>query len=147
MFGIELLSFVVFSGNRLFRTFSLWLEEPRLHEPSLFLPALPPQYNSSKLAALLQGNTVWVNDTSDLYLFLSILWNPNFNIITRSFFSFRGAFIWLHPHHFTVTSVALKVYYSLVYSVIVPQGNFKCELLCTIKNVCFNKNIKYHILP
>jgi hypothetical protein len=44
--------------NRLFRTFSLWLKKPRLHEPNLFLPALPPQYNSSKLAALLQGNMV-----------------------------------------------------------------------------------------
>ncbi|XP_069674865.1 ectopic P granules protein 5 homolog isoform X3 [Periplaneta americana] len=47
--------------SKLFRTFSLWLEEPRLHEPGLFLPALPPQYNSSKLAALLQGNmTPWL---------------------------------------------------------------------------------------
>ncbi|PNF33681.1 hypothetical protein B7P43_G12333, partial [Cryptotermes secundus] len=46
--------------SKLFRTFGLWLEEPRLHEPSLFLPALPPQYNSNKLAALLQGNvTPW----------------------------------------------------------------------------------------
>ncbi|XP_063226634.1 ectopic P granules protein 5 homolog [Bacillus rossius redtenbacheri] len=41
---------------RLMRTFSLWLEEPRLHEPNLFLPALPPQYDSSKLAAILRGD-------------------------------------------------------------------------------------------
>ncbi|XP_049842891.1 ectopic P granules protein 5 homolog isoform X1 [Schistocerca gregaria] len=40
----------------LMRTFALWLEEPRLHEPSLFLPALPPQYDSQKLALVLQGD-------------------------------------------------------------------------------------------
>nr|CAD7586275.1 unnamed protein product [Timema genevievae] len=43
---------------RLMRTFSLWLEEPRLHEPNLFLPALPPQYDSNKLAAILNGNKI-----------------------------------------------------------------------------------------
>nr|CAD7569208.1 unnamed protein product [Timema californicum] len=43
---------------RLMRTFSLWLEEPRLHEPNLFLPALPPQYDSNKLEAILNGNKI-----------------------------------------------------------------------------------------
>ncbi|KAK7871957.1 hypothetical protein R5R35_004755 [Gryllus longicercus] len=47
--------------SKLLRTFSLWLEEPRLQEPSLFLPALPPQYNPSKLAGIIQGDkTPWL---------------------------------------------------------------------------------------
>ncbi|XP_075232112.1 ectopic P-granules autophagy protein 5 isoform X2 [Lycorma delicatula] len=40
---------------RLYRTFSLWLEEPRLQEPGLFLPGLPPQYNPLLLTALISG--------------------------------------------------------------------------------------------
>lgn len=39
-------------------TLGLWLEEPRLHEPTLYLPALPPLYNAEKLASILQGDRV-----------------------------------------------------------------------------------------
>ncbi|XP_022249483.1 ectopic P granules protein 5 homolog isoform X2 [Limulus polyphemus] len=41
---------------RLYRTFSLWLEEPRLHDPKLCIPALPPQYNPDLLNIILQDN-------------------------------------------------------------------------------------------
>ncbi|XP_066999967.2 ectopic P granules protein 5 homolog [Anabrus simplex] len=44
------------AGSKLLRTFTLWLEEPRLQEPSLFLPALPPQYDPNKLAVIIQGD-------------------------------------------------------------------------------------------
>lgn len=36
----------------------VWLEEPRLHEANLYLPALPPLYNAEKLASILQGDRV-----------------------------------------------------------------------------------------
>lgn len=41
---------------KLYRTYSLWLEEPRLHEPGLYHPALPPQYNPCKLTIICAGN-------------------------------------------------------------------------------------------
>ncbi|KAF0290861.1 Ectopic P granules protein 5 [Amphibalanus amphitrite] len=40
---------------RLFGTFSLWLEEPRLHRPDVSLPDLPATYNPSKLIELLEN--------------------------------------------------------------------------------------------
>ncbi|OAD55806.1 Ectopic P granules protein 5 like protein, partial [Eufriesea mexicana] len=44
-----------------YKTLSLWLEEPRLHEPGLYLPALPPQYMSQKLVLLVQDDwTPWL---------------------------------------------------------------------------------------
>ncbi|XP_011503160.1 PREDICTED: ectopic P granules protein 5 homolog [Ceratosolen solmsi marchali] len=39
-----------------YKTLSLWLEEPRLQESGLYLPALPPQYMSQKLIAILQND-------------------------------------------------------------------------------------------
>ena len=41
---------------KLYKTMTLWLEEPRLQESGLYLPALPPQYMSQKLISLLQGD-------------------------------------------------------------------------------------------
>lgn len=38
-----------------YKTLTLWLEEPRLQESGLYLPALPPQYMSQKLMLLIQG--------------------------------------------------------------------------------------------
>jgi len=35
-----------------------WLEEPRLHEAALYLPALPPLYNAEKLSSIIQGDKV-----------------------------------------------------------------------------------------
>ncbi|RZF35978.1 hypothetical protein LSTR_LSTR005391 [Laodelphax striatellus] len=47
--------------SKLYKTFSLWLEEPRLHEPGLFMPALPPQYNPLLLTAAICGDqSPWV---------------------------------------------------------------------------------------
>ncbi|KZC09301.1 Ectopic P granules protein 5 like protein, partial [Dufourea novaeangliae] len=44
-----------------YKTLSLWLEEPRLQEPGLYLPALPPQYMSQKLVLLVQEDwTPWL---------------------------------------------------------------------------------------
>ncbi|KAK0092983.1 hypothetical protein PV326_000174 [Microctonus aethiopoides] len=45
-----------FNAAKIYKTFSLWLEEPRLQEPGLYLPALPPQYMSQKLMLLVQGD-------------------------------------------------------------------------------------------
>lgn len=42
----------------LIRTFSLWLEEPRLHEANLHLPALLLPYNPTRLALIFQNNKV-----------------------------------------------------------------------------------------
>ncbi|XP_076765337.1 ectopic P-granules autophagy protein 5 isoform X1 [Xylocopa sonorina] len=50
-----------FNTARFYKTLSLWLEEPRLHEPGLYLPALPPQYMSQKLILLIQDDwTPWL---------------------------------------------------------------------------------------
>ena len=43
---------------RYFKTLSIWLEETRLQESGLYLPALPPQYMSQKLILVLQGDEV-----------------------------------------------------------------------------------------
>ncbi|XP_034176460.2 ectopic P-granules autophagy protein 5 isoform X1 [Osmia lignaria lignaria] len=45
-----------FNAAKFYKTLSLWLEEPRLQEPSLYLPALPPQYMSQKLIQLIQDD-------------------------------------------------------------------------------------------
>ncbi|XP_048581759.1 ectopic P granules protein 5 homolog isoform X2 [Nematostella vectensis] len=37
-----------------YQTLVLWLDEPRLHDPSLFLPTLPPPYDYQRLDALLK---------------------------------------------------------------------------------------------
>ncbi|CAD6215664.1 GSCOCG00000476001-RA-CDS [Cotesia congregata] len=44
-----------FSTAKFYKTLSLWLEEPRLQETGLYLPALPPQYMSQKLIILMQA--------------------------------------------------------------------------------------------
>ncbi|XP_053972222.1 ectopic P granules protein 5 homolog [Hylaeus volcanicus] len=50
-----------FNAAKFYKTLSLWLEEPRLQEPGLYLPALPPQYMSQKLVMLVQGDwTPWL---------------------------------------------------------------------------------------
>ncbi|XP_071650229.1 ectopic P granules protein 5 homolog isoform X2 [Temnothorax longispinosus] len=50
-----------FSAAKFYKTLSLWLEEPRLQEPGLYLPALPPQYMSQRLILLMQGDrTLWL---------------------------------------------------------------------------------------
>ena len=43
---------------RYYQTLRLWLEEPRLHGSALYLPALPPQYDSNRLELIMQGNKV-----------------------------------------------------------------------------------------
>ncbi|XP_076670129.1 ectopic P-granules autophagy protein 5 isoform X3 [Andrena cerasifolii] len=50
-----------FNAAKFYKTLSLWLEEPRLQEPGLYLPALPPQYMSQKLVLLVQDDwTPWL---------------------------------------------------------------------------------------
>ncbi|XP_024941283.1 ectopic P granules protein 5 homolog isoform X2 [Cephus cinctus] len=50
-----------FNAAKFYKTLSLWLEEPKLQESGLYLPALPPQYMSQKLMLLLQGDrTPWL---------------------------------------------------------------------------------------
>ena len=36
--------------NRFYQTLKLWIQEPRLHEETLFLPGLPQQYDPDRLA-------------------------------------------------------------------------------------------------
>ena len=36
----------------------LWLDEPRLHDPSLYLPSLPPPYDAARLETLLKPELV-----------------------------------------------------------------------------------------
>ncbi|KAL3851894.1 hypothetical protein ACJMK2_015591, partial [Sinanodonta woodiana] len=43
---------------RIFQTFQLWLDEPRLHDASLYLPALPPQYQSDRLLQVFQNQII-----------------------------------------------------------------------------------------
>ncbi|CAN7996188.1 unnamed protein product [Ixodes hexagonus] len=41
---------------KMYRTFCLWLEEPRLHNANIVLTALPPQYCPEALGIILQGS-------------------------------------------------------------------------------------------
>ncbi|XP_076173051.1 ectopic P-granules autophagy protein 5 isoform X2 [Ptiloglossa arizonensis] len=50
-----------FNAAKFYKTLSLWLEEPRLQEPGLYLSALPPQYMTQKLVLLAQDDwTPWL---------------------------------------------------------------------------------------
>nr|XP_033322179.1 ectopic P granules protein 5 homolog isoform X1 [Megalopta genalis] len=50
-----------FNAAKFYKTLSLWLEEPRLQEPGLYLSALPKQYMSQKLILLVQEDwTPWL---------------------------------------------------------------------------------------
>ncbi|KAJ7394035.1 Ectopic P granules protein 5 [Desmophyllum pertusum] len=40
--------------SRFYQTLVLWLDEPRLHDPSLYLPSLPPPYDPARLETLLK---------------------------------------------------------------------------------------------
>lgn len=44
--------------HKVFRAFSLWLEEPRLQENNVLLKNLPPQYEPALLSFIMQGNEV-----------------------------------------------------------------------------------------
>jgi hypothetical protein len=48
----------MYSFFRLLRTFVLWIEETRLHDPNVYLSALPSQYDSNLLRRVLSGETV-----------------------------------------------------------------------------------------
>ncbi|XP_046857276.1 ectopic P granules protein 5 homolog isoform X2 [Xenia sp. Carnegie-2017] len=46
--------------GRLFQTLSLWLDEPRLHDPTLFIQGLPSIYDSERLARILEHDeSLW----------------------------------------------------------------------------------------
>ena len=44
-----------------YQTVGFWLDEPRLHDPALYLPALPPQYQPDRLLHLFQYRTVRIS--------------------------------------------------------------------------------------
>lgn len=46
------------SCERIFKAFSLWLEEPRLQENNILLKSLPPQYEPGYLVHIMQGENV-----------------------------------------------------------------------------------------
>ncbi|XP_073995330.1 ectopic P-granules autophagy protein 5 isoform X2 [Rhodnius prolixus] len=41
---------------KLYTTYCLWLEEPTLHEPGVYVPALPVPYNGKKLLSVFNGD-------------------------------------------------------------------------------------------
>ncbi|XP_071084165.1 ectopic P granules protein 5 homolog [Haliotis cracherodii] len=43
---------------RMYQTFALWLDEPRLHDANLYLPSLPAQYDSARLLQVFQNQMV-----------------------------------------------------------------------------------------
>ena len=43
---------------RVYQTFLRWLEEPLLHESTVHLPSLPPQYDATRLSQLFQPDNV-----------------------------------------------------------------------------------------
>jgi len=54
----------VFCVHRLYRTLSYWLDEPRLHDPSLYVLALPAEYQAQLLVTVFQSQSVSVVDTA-----------------------------------------------------------------------------------
>jgi len=46
--------------DRLYRTLSYWLDEPRLHDPSLYVPALPAEYQPQLLVTVFQSQSVCI---------------------------------------------------------------------------------------
>ncbi|KAI6645756.1 Ectopic P granules protein 5-like [Oopsacas minuta] len=47
--------------KQMFLTLELWIEEPRIHEADLYLPALPPQYDTQRLSQLVSNQlTLWL---------------------------------------------------------------------------------------
>ncbi|XP_065206271.1 ectopic P granules protein 5 homolog isoform X2 [Planococcus citri] len=47
--------------NQLYKTLTLWLEEPRLQEPDVYLPAFSAVFNAPKLAEILRGElNIWL---------------------------------------------------------------------------------------
>ena len=44
--------------DRLYRTLSYWLDEPRLHDASLYVPALPVDYQPQLLITVFQSQAV-----------------------------------------------------------------------------------------
>ena len=51
---------------RFFQMLNLWLEEPRLHDDALYLPGLPRQYGSQRLATIFSASDV----ISNTYLYI-----------------------------------------------------------------------------
>lgn len=62
MYGVCLTKDILFNFClklfRLYKTFLLWLEEPRLQEAGLFLPAFSALYNANKLSEIINGSEV-----------------------------------------------------------------------------------------
>ena len=62
--------------SRYYQTLRLWLEEPRLHGGSLYLPGLPVQYDVRKLEAIFQlrkvRGTDWGASNQSYHMFILI---------------------------------------------------------------------------
>ena len=54
----DLVHFNYLISYRLYQTYLLWLEEPLLHDPSLYLPSLPEQYDAESLSKIFNGDQV-----------------------------------------------------------------------------------------
>ena len=60
-------------SSRLYQTLSFWLDEPRLHDASLYIPLLPPQYQPQLLASIFQNQIVsGINSHSLLSIHLTM---------------------------------------------------------------------------
>ena len=62
-------------NDRYYQTLRLWLDEPRLHEPALYIPGLPQSYDPSRLESLIHADRVslqcvtpWQASTAELFL-------------------------------------------------------------------------------
>ena len=71
---------------RFYQTLLFWLDEPRLHDPNLYLPALPPEYEAERLLTLFHQQQVWATFIYQLII-LPILSTINENHVTKCFIS------------------------------------------------------------
>ena len=58
---------------RFFQMLNLWLEEPRLHDDALYLPGLPRQYGSQRLATIFSASDVISNTRQHIHVQMYIV--------------------------------------------------------------------------
>lgn len=82
-----------------YQTLALWLDEPRLHDPSLYLPALPLPYDPRRLEVVLKGNKVggMPNSARTVWLLHDVLGLDRQSGILRSWTKTRAPAFFLHP--------------------------------------------------
>jgi len=75
--------------DRLYRTLSYWLDEPRLHDPSLYVLALPAEYQSQRLVTVFQSQAVCISSALSLATLLEcyhpslllLVWSPELPLL------------------------------------------------------------------